>query len=306
MAHVNFNAKGTQIAVLNDGVIDTVKFDNRHSGKAGDEQAIKIVNNFVLGEDIAKFRIDGRYFQDSDIAYNPYNFNQASVSTAQDFIELISTVLSDDGEQNSVEIQGDNLIFRIDADNHRWRTDLKIEFVGVVSQIGQAFDLDTTQGFDQILIGTREDDFLHRGHGIGRSQERGDDLLIGGGGGDTFQFNSTGTRQDKNDGVTPTDHIADLDFDEGDILRLRDWGEGAFGLGLENSGTDGVDVTTLSELESLGNWLNFRGQSDRHSRAWIDGDNVHLGLSHTGEARHQTIVLHGLGDQVSFVDYSAF
>lgn len=326
----SFKAKGQEKVKLQDGVEETVRFDNRYSAKKNDTKAKKVVKNFVLGEDVAEFRIDGDYFEGSDIAYNPYNDNLARVSTAADFLDLMTAVLSDDGKKNKVKIKGNDLFLRIDADNHKWREDLKIKFVGVVDQIGAAFGLDTNQTFDDIIVGTNKDDFLHRGNGIGYSQEGGDDLLVGGGGADVFQFNSTGTFIHKNDGFRPTDHVADLNFVEGDVLRFSDWGHDAFGRGSGNR----VDITSLEELEAFGNMLNsghnsfdeefyldsMEGMSHpeeyaeirsygylgmTESSAYTSRGNVYLNIEHATQDRSQTIVLHGLGDQVSFQSKSA-
>jgi len=298
----SFKARGNAEIQLNSGTEELLKFDNRGAGT-------KVIENFTLGEDTAEFRLDGKYFQGyGDIAYNRYNANKARVSTASDFLDLISAVLSDDGSENSVSFEGNNLVLKIDADNHvrgeydaskidpeiRAAGDLRIEFVGVVDQIAESFGLDLSQGHDNIILGTSGDDFLHRGGGIAYHQEKGDDLLIGGGGSDTFQFNSTGAWASRNDGKTPVDHVADLDFSEEDILRFKDWGMDTFGAGTGN----GIDITNIDELNALATHLNNDGLGQ--TSAHVEGDDVFLNVSHSNASlnRYQTVVLHGLGDDL--------
>lgn len=283
----NLNARGNVTIELANETQDLLKIDNRGAGT-------KKIYDFNLNKDTAEFRIDGNYFNGAgDIAYNPYSGNLARVSTARDFLQLIGAVISDDGSNNCVEIENGTLKLVIDADNH-WRGDLTIEFHGVIDQIAAEFDLDLAQGYDELIIGTRQADILHRGGGANTiGQEKGDDILIGGGGADTFQFNSTGTYTWNNGGVAPVDRIVDLNFAEGDILRFFDWGIDAFGVGSGNF----VNITDASQLQSFGDFLN-QGSSNSAS---VMGNDVYLNVVDARYAtRTQTIILHDLGNQVSF------
>ncbi|WP_413037909.1 DUF5801 repeats-in-toxin domain-containing protein [Pseudovibrio exalbescens] len=149
---------------------DTYQFDNRDPGT-------KTLTDFELGVDKATFRVDGGYF--AGLGIKTVNNNQAEVSSIEDIRELVDAVLRDDGANNDVTVDGNDLRITIDADNHP-RGDLTIVFEGMADQImHQPPNPFVASDADEIIVGQLfADDFIF-GNG-------GDDTITGNGGEDTL------------------------------------------------------------------------------------------------------------------------
>ncbi len=253
---------------LSDGGADQLRFDNRNAGT-------KTVTDFTVGEDTMFFRLDGGYFAGHEIGTR--NKNQAKVETADDVLELIEAVLADDGSENAATVEGDDLVLRIDADNH-FRGDLILDLDGVAKQL----DL------SDIFAGTDADDSYRPG--------RGTQIVATGDGLDTVQIDNrnAGTKI-----FTDWDIKQRATESDWDTLVFRLDGKYFEGSAISGNNANQARVETAADFVEFLELVEAKGGENDVA---IDGNDVTVVIDADNHFRGDlTLVFRGVVDELETV-----